>query len=259
MAAGAEHMWMKGILAVLWGTGALAALPAQAQAVGAPMTNNPGYDRPGLGFTPAVLQAGDVIWEQGMPDWSRTDGVALYSVGTLLRLGLGHALELQAGSGWNRQTGAGTGVHGRADATVALKFAPAAKGPFSWGLLGSIELTDGAPEFRAERRQYQLGASINWQRSPDTALGLYLQGAHGNGDSQLLAINDSWSLSPAVGAYVELATQHAAGRGYGSMGGAGIAWQATPRVQFDVGLRHRLGGHADAWQGGVGVAVYFGN
>ena len=44
--------------------GVLVSMPALAQVV-----NNPGYDRPGLGFTPAVLQPGDLMLEQGLPDW----------------------------------------------------------------------------------------------------------------------------------------------------------------------------------------------
>jgi hypothetical protein len=247
---------MKQLLAALlmW-----AALPAQAQVANTSVANNPGYDRPGLGFTPAVLQAGDVIWEQGLPDGSRADGVSQYNADALLRLGLGHALEVQVGTGWSRQTGAGARIDGRADTTLALKFAPAASGKLSWGLLGMVELTDGAPAFRAAQRQYLLGASFNWQRSPSHALGLYVQAVQGDAGSQLVAINDGWALSPVLSGYVELAAQHAAGTGYGSLGGAGLAWQVTPRLQVDVGLRHRLGGHADDWQGGAGIAFYFGD
>src|SRR6185437_13530827 len=63
--------------------------------------DNPGYDRPGLGFNPATLDAGELTLEQGLPTWSedRQDGIrsAQYSTDSLLRLGLGHALELQFG------------------------------------------------------------------------------------------------------------------------------------------------------------------
>ena len=65
----------------------------------AEVRNNPGYDRPGLGFTPAVLRAGDVTIEQGAPDWSHADGASSFTTDTLLRMGVGHAMELQFGSG----------------------------------------------------------------------------------------------------------------------------------------------------------------
>lgn len=87
--------------------GAIITTPALAQ-----VENNPGYDRPGLGFTPTVLQAGDFTLEQGIPDGSRTDGVSLYTADTLLRLGVGHALEVQLGSGWNWLDKSGASIDG---------------------------------------------------------------------------------------------------------------------------------------------------
>ena len=233
--------------------GAVIAQPALAQ-----VRNNPGYDRPGLGFTPAVLQPGDFTWEQGLPDLSRADGISLYTAGTLLRLGIGGALELQLGTGWSRLDGQGPDIDGRASTSLAVKFAPPAGGDFSWGLLGSVEFTDGERAFRNEQDQYLLGASLNWQHSADHASGVYVEAVQGDSDSQLLAVNDGWSLTRALGMYVELAVQHMAGVGNGSMGGAGLTWQATPRVQLDLSTRHRLGGHVDTWQGGIGFAVYFG-
>ncbi|CBL44976.1 Hypothetical protein HDN1F_13930 [gamma proteobacterium HdN1] len=234
--------------------GSLISAPIQAQ-----VDHNPGYDRPGLGFTPSVLQAGDFMLEQGLPDFSRDNGVSLYNAGTLLRLGVGQSLELQLGTGWNRLEGAGPSTDGRSDTSLAVKFAPTAAGDVSWGVLASIELTDGAQAFRAERDQYLLGASINWQRNEDHALGIYMEANHGDANSQLLAINDGWTLTPELGMYIELAAQHLDGIGHGSMGGAGLTWEVTPRVQLDASVRHRLGGHADSWQGGIGVAVYFGD
>lgn len=233
--------------------GACIAPAALAQA-----TNNPGYDRPGLGFTPAVLQAGDFTLEQGTPDWSRADGSSLYMADTLLRLGIGHALEVQLGTGWDRLDQSGSTTSGRNDTSLAVKFAPPTTGTFQWGLLGSVEFTDGAEAFHNARRQYLLGASFNWQRGANQTLGLYAQLTTGDSDSQLLAVNDSWTLMPHLGVYAELAVQHVAGVGAGSMAGAGLAWQATPRVQLDISARHRLSGHADDWEGGLGVSVFWG-
>lgn len=225
----------------------------------AQVDHNPGYDRPGLGFTPAVLRAGDVTWEQGAPDWSRADGASDYNADTLLRLGLGRAFELQLGGGWNWLDAPGYRLDGRSSTSVAMKFAPAATGDFSWGLLGSVEFTDGARAFRASRRQYLLGASCNWQRGPDRSLGLYAEAFRGDVDGQLLAVNEGWALHGGFGVYAELAVQHASEVGYGSLAGAGVTWQLTPRVQLDLSARHRLAGRADTWQGGLGFAVYFGD
>jgi hypothetical protein len=225
----------------------------------AQVRNNPGYDRPGLGFTPAVLQAGDFTIEQGAPDWSHADGASSFTTDTLLRMGVGHALELQFGSGWNWLDAPGAAAHGRSDSTLALKIAPAAHGRFSWGLLGSIEFTDGAHAFRNDRRQYLLGASFNWQHDGDRSTGVYVEAVSGDTDSQLLAINEDWALTPTLGIFVEAAAQRARAMGYAGVAGAGLSWQVTPRVQLDLGARHRVAGRADAWQGGMGVSVYFGD
>jgi hypothetical protein len=224
---------------------------------------NPGYDRPGLGFTPAVLHTGDVTWEQGLPDWNRADdGSSQYTADTLLRLGIGGPLELQLGTSYNRlhPTSMGSGAsYGRGDSSVALKFALPAAGAFSWGLLGSVEFNDGARNFRGDRRQYLLGAAFNWQLDTRHALGMYLQNVRAGGrNSPLLALNASHALTATLNGYVEVVQQHDVDTGNGSMAGAGLAWQVTPRVQLDGSFRHRLAGHADSWEAGFGVSMYFG-
>lgn len=234
--------------------GAVGSTPTLAQ-----VANNPGYDRPGIGFAPAALQTGDATLELGLPDWTRDEGVSLYTADALLRIGVGQGLELQIDTGWNRLVGSGPAVHGRSNTSLAVKFAPPAAGSFSWGLLGGVELTDGARALRNDHRQYLLGASFSWQHNADRESGLYFEAIDGDADSRLLAVNHGWALTPAVGMYMELAVQHLAGIGNGSMGGIGMTWQATPRVQLDIGIRHRLGGHADTWQGGIGLSMYFGN
>jgi hypothetical protein len=234
----------------------VALLPCAAAT--AQVANNPGYDRPGLGFAPAVLQSGDVTLEHGVPDWSHADGASVHTADSLLRLGLGHGLELQFGTGWNWLDTTGVTASGRSDTSLGLKVAPRARGDFSWGLLGSVEFPDGARMFRVGQRQYQLGASLNWQHDDGRSTGMYAEMLHGDANSELLAVNEGWSPTPGTGVYVEAATQHVAGSGYGGVAGAGLSWQVTPRLQLDFGARRRIAGHADAWQGGLGVSVYFG-
>jgi hypothetical protein len=197
--------------------------------------------------------------EQGLPDWSRTDGVSSYDADSLFRLGVGHSLELQLGMGWSRLDESGPTIDGRSSTSLAVKLAPPTGSDIGWGLVGSVEFTDGAQAFRAEQNQYLLGTSISWQAGADHALGLYVEAVDGDTDSRLLAVNGSWTPTQMLGIYVELAEQHLDGEGNGSMGGAGLTWQATPRLQLDLGIRHRLSGQADNWQGGVGFAVYFGD
>lgn len=221
--------------------------------------DGPSFDRPGLGFAPAVLQAGDVIWEQGLPDWSRTGGSSLYTADTLLRVGVGGPFELQFGTSYNHMTVANEFIRGRGDSSIGVKFALPASGDFSWGVLGNMTFTDGARAFRGEDRQYLLGAAFNWQLNPRDALGAYLENVRSGGrDDHLVAINASRAFNGSLGAYAEITWQHVAGLGDGSMAGAGLTWQPVPRVQLDAGFRHRIGGAADTWQAGLGVSVYFG-
>ena len=158
-----------------------AALPAFA--------DNPGYDRPGLGFTPVVLDAGDVTIEQGLPTWTRDNlgggqKQSQYTTDSLLRIGIGGPFEAQLGtSPFNAVHTTGPGVddwgHGRGDTILGLKFAPLkADSAWTWGLLGSIEFTDGASEVRNDHRQYLLGADVNWQITPDDGVGAYMEQTH---------------------------------------------------------------------------------
>lgn len=224
------------------------------------LAGNPGYDRPGLGFTPAVLQPGDITWEQGLPDWSEAGGVSWYTADSLLRLGVGGPFEVQLGSSYNRLSMDSHATWGRGDSSLGLKFALPASDGFSWGLLGSLTLTDGAREFRGDDRVVLVGAAFNWQIDPHDALGAYLENDHHGGhDDHLLACNASHALTDSLGAYVELAWSHAAEAGDGSQVGAGLALQATQRVQLDVSVRRRITGDVDAWEAGFGVSVYFGS
>ena len=252
-----RNMRMAAVATLLLGC----ALPALA--------DNPGYDRPGYGFTPVVLGVGDITTEQGLPDWSRDrqGGItsSQYSANSLLRIGIGGPVELQLGSSpWNslRQTGAGTDSRsqGHGDTVLGLKLAlPSSDPAFSWGLLGSVELTDGAKAFRSVHRQYLLGAQFNLQASERSSLGLYLQDVHSGGaDSTTVALSDSYTLGKTLMLYAETALLHAPGQGSGAVAGAGLAWMLTPRVQFDAGFDRRLGGAAPAWQTNLGISVYFG-
>lgn len=233
------------------------------------LADNPGYDRPGYGFTPVVLGAGEITIEQGLPDWSRDrqDGItsSQYSADSLLRIGMGGPLELQLGSSpWNslRQSGGGSDTHsqGHGDTVLGLKLAlPSSNQAFSWGLLGSVEFTDGTKAFRSTRRQCLLGAQFNLQANERNSLGLYLQDVRSGGaDSTTVAVSDNYALGKTLALYAEAAWLHAPDQGSGTVAGAGLAWMITPRVQLDAGLDRRLGGAAPEWQTNLGVSIYFG-
>lgn len=243
----ASHRWIAGAAVLAF---AFATTATQA-------SENPGYDRPGLGFTPATLDAGDIAWEQGLPDWSETDEARQYTADTLLRLGMGHGLEVQLGSSYNRLSAGGETEWGRGGTSLGLKFAPKAPGPLSWGVLGSVTFTDGEQPFRSEDEQYLLGVALNWQLDARNAVGAYLENIYSDGDNDhLVAINAGRALSDSLGAYVEAAWLHSDDED-GSTAGAGLTWQTTPALQLDASFRHRLGGEAPTWEAGFGVSVFF--
>lgn len=242
-------------------SGLATALPAHA--------DNPGYDRPGLGFTPQVLAAGDTTLEQGLPTWTRDRAAgttqALYTTDSLLRLGIGGPFELQLGSSpFNtlHENGAGQDrwFHGRGDSVLGLKYAPSPRdAAFTWGLLGSVEFTDGAAGIRDNRRQYLLGADLDWQLGEADAVAAYLEEVRsGGGDRATLAFNESHALTGTLTGYVEAALVRESGVGRGTMAGAGVAWMLGRRVQLDGGFRRGLGGHAEPWMASLGVSVFFG-
>lgn len=231
---------------------------------------NPGYDRPGYGFNPAVLGAGDVTLEQGVPDWSldRQNGgsISLYTVGSLLRIGIGGPLELQLGSSafnYLQQTGPGTDYssQGHGDSHLGLKLAlPSSNKAFTWGLLGSVEFTDGARDFRNDRPQYLLGAEFNLQADEHNSLGAYLEEVRaGSSDSTTIALSDNYSLTQTLTVYAGAALLHVADQGSGTVAEAGLAWMVSPRVQLDTGLDRRLSGTVTQWQAHLGVSIYFGH
>lgn len=239
------------------------------------LADNPGYDRPGYGFTPVVLGAGDVTIEQGFPDWSRDhqDGVSssMYSTDSLVRLGVGGPFELQLGgsaydylhSSLSRdQTGLGINdsSHGHGDTNLAVKFAPSTSNKiFSWGLLASVEFTNGSKNFRNDQNQYLLGAQFNLQADERNSLGAYLQDVRAGGqDSTTVALSDNYSVSKNFTIYAETAFLHMPDQGSGTVTGAGLAWLVSPRVQIDAGFDHRVSGNAPEWQTNLGVSIYLG-
>jgi len=241
-----------------------------ASAASPALADNPGYNRPGLSFSPSVLDLGDVTLEQGLPDWTRgrDDGVtsSTYTADTSLRIGLGHQLEVELGdSFYNHLHMSGDGDNesstGRGDSSVALKYAlPSPFKQLTWGLLGSMEFTDGKPAFRNDDKTYQLGMAANWQLDDKNTLGGYINDSRmGGRDSDTFSINENHALTSQLSVYVEFAVEHDPDNGNGTLAGGGLAWAFTPNVQLDASVRHRISGYANDWEAGLGASVYFGH
>ena len=231
--------------------------------------DTPGFDRPGLGFATNALHAGQFAYEQGLPDWSRhRDGGSTSDQSTydsLLRLGLGSGVELQlGGSPYNRlrQTGSGATQtsHGRGDTILGLKWAPVPSNEtWEWGVLGNVEFTDGARDFRSDRPVYTLGVVVDQKVGAQADISYFAQWQRSGGrDNYLIAPDYNYQLNDHWGFYLEAVLLRDADHRNGTQAGGGLTWQPLSNLQFDTWFRHRLGGQAAVWEAGVGVAVFFG-
>ncbi|WP_266168965.1 transporter [Dyella subtropica] len=260
--------WYRALLPALLLLAGATQAQAQAEAE-AEAEEAPGFDRPGLGFSTNPLHAGQFGFEQGLPDWSRhrdagtTSDLATYD--SLLRLGLGSGFELQlGGSPYNRlrQTGDGPSQtsHGRGDTSLSLKWAPPSSSEaWNWGVLGTMEFTDGARNFRSDRRVYTVGAVLDQKLNERTDISYFAQWQRSGGrDNYLLAPDYNYELTDQVGVYLEAAFLRDADYRNGTQAGGGLSWQPLHNLQFDTWFRHRLSGQAATWEAGVGVAMLFG-
>jgi hypothetical protein len=246
----------------------LLALPLQARAADSDSSQAvPGYDRPAFGFATSALPACGFAIEQGLPDWSlnHQDGVrsSLFMADSLLRMGLGHGLELQVGSTpFNRlATSDGQGaqqVTGRGDTIISLKIAPPPfNAQWSGAVLATVELPDGVRALRVPQRQYTLGLTLAQQLDERRTLGYFAQwqrmGVHA---TYQLAGNYGYALSKTWGVYSELVALHQQAR-TGGLVGAGLTYLPNLRLQFDLSFDRGFVGTAPAWMAGFGVAFFW--
>lgn len=216
------------------------------------------FDRPGIGFSPSVLAPGQIAWEQGLPDIARddSDGVrsTRYAAASLLRIGLGAALELQLDSDshvWERTRSADARerVHGGGDSSVALKWVlPGSDDDMQWALLARQGVLTGASDIRAGRAQQDLGVSL---ATGDVAF--YVNGTRDE-DGTGWTLSPSWTFvsTDSIGAYLE------AGLGTGTQRsralGTGVTWRVAPAVQLDLSVLRGFADDEDDWSGGFGVS-----
>lgn len=227
----------------------------------------PAFDRPGIAFAPSVLAPGTLSWEQGLPDISRDRDsgtrTTLYSADTLLRAGLGQNTELQFGTSLNRQISESPGSNqhtdGMGDSSLAIKLAlPALHEDLSWALLGRVTLASGRDALSNGTTQYLLGSSMAWALEGGESLGAYLCANHMKGqDSYTFSPNIGFPVSDTLEAYMEAGLTHGSHAGNREVAGGGLAWMATPAIQFDASADWGLKANHHALQAGVGVSVYF--
>ncbi len=216
------------------------------------------FDRPGIGFGTQVLSAGQFSWEQGLPDFSRDrqeSGLMLsYSANTLLRFGLGSALELQLGSSLLNQQRGYANESGAGDSSLALKMnLPALFPDMDWALRATYQHPTGQAPFSAESSSRSLAVSVAHSFSAGRSLAFFLERSNS-------AQENSWSFSPSytfysgetVSAYTELGWSD--DPEVGTTAGGGAVWRLNRHWQFDLWLLRGLSSHAADWQTGFGIS-----
>jgi hypothetical protein len=228
----------------------------------------PAFDRPGIAFAPAVLPAGSMDWEQGLPDLTRdsSDGVTttLYSADTLVRAALRDNLELQLGMALaNRQVTSDTaGEHrsdGTGDSSIGLKMSvPTGLPAWTAAVLGRVTAASGDAAFSAGTTQYTLGGSLGGALSDRLGLGLFMQVLRSGGQYDWTASPSlSCALSERWSAFVEAGSTHTAGSGNSHVAGGGLTWMVLPEIQLDLYADRGLTRASPDLQAGFGVSVFF--
>lgn len=227
----------------------------------------PAFDRPGIAFAPAVLPAGSMDWEQGLPDLARdsSDGVTttLYSADTLVRAALRDNLELQLGMALaNRQVTTGADGHhtdGAGDSSIGLKMAvPTGLPAWTAAVLGRVTAASGDAAFSSGTTQYTLGGSAGGALTDRLNLGLFVQVLRSGRQYDWTASPSlSCALSERWGAFVEAGSTHTAGSGNSHVAGGGLTWMALPEIQLDLYADRGLTRASPDLQAGFGVSVFF--
>ena len=224
------------------------------------------FDRPGIGFGTTTLAPGAVAWEQGLPDASRDDAdgvrVTRYTAGTLLRIGLAEAWELQVGADSHVREHTDDGathvrIRGRGDASLGVKWAaPMPPGSVEIAVLATHGLRTGTRALRARTSPWDAGVTVARELADGSAIALYASyGRDDDGRGWTVSPSYGFALDERVDAYVEAG--FGSGDRRGATAGGGITWRIHPRVQLDASLLRGMSARSTDWEAGFGVSVHF--
>jgi hypothetical protein len=235
-------------------------------------------DRPDFVESSDVVGAGRFQVETGLTsDRHAQDGVATRTLTTptLFRLGLGATTELRLETdGWTRErtrdaaTGTSATEHGWSDLSFGIKWhvldGQGSTPGIAW--LAHVDTATGSRAFRGAGLRPSLRAAVEWDLPEDFSLGVmpgvYVDrndaGRRYTGTLLAATLGKEWS--PRWHSFVEVAGQQLASkRNGGSLVtlDTGLAFVATPSLQFDVELSRGLTDAAPDLESGVGVSVRF--
>ena len=231
-------------------------------------------DRPGFLFATSVLEPGGVQLEAGVPNLVRDDGggvrSTLINFPTVLRLGLGAALELQVGHSLfnHAEVEAGaleTDESGLGDLALGLKWAaPMGESAPQLVLVGTANVPTGDDEFSSGRPAYFLNAVAGWDLGGGRSLSAMAGYARapedggGHAESGAAVASLGFPLGGDWGGYVEAG--HFPGFGGTAdtaFAGGGVTWRIDDRLQLDAFFDRGLNSASPDWMIGAGVSVRF--
>ena len=232
-------------------------------------------DRPDFTESPEVVAAGtfqietSVAWQRDKAGGTTT---RLRSTPTLLRLGIGHELELRLETdGWLHQSdGTAPAIRGRADTAVGVKWqvwdAEETGGQPSLGWLLHVDTPSGSGPFKGQGLRPSLRLAVEWALpagwSLGTMAGIFTSRDDNNqrysaavaSASLAIPINESWHT------FAELGVPQWAGARHGGKVvtlNTGLAYLVSPDLQLDAAVFRGVNKNAPDWAWTVGVSARF--
>lgn len=233
----------------------LAALPALADEGISP-------DRPDFTNGPEVIAAGRLQLETSGA-WQRDGATRQRATPTLLRLGLGHALELRLESeGLLRQRA--PLARGRGDMSVGLKWkqSDASDDGPALGWLLQLATPTGSGDFKGRGMRPAAALLAAWELPRGYSLGTMagLVSDRDESGRRYTGAMLSASLGLPLGGFVEAAAQRLAPARHGGNVvtlGTGLTWQLGSNARLDAAIFRGLSRPAPDWAGTVGVSLRF--
>lgn len=235
-------------------------------------------DRPDFVESSDVVGVGRFQLETGLTaDRHARDGITVRTLTTptLFRLGIGETTELRLETdGWTHERTsdhvAGTALteHGWSDVSLGIKWHVLDGAGTTPGVawLLHVDTASGSAPFRGAGLRPSLRAAIEWDLPEEFSLGLmpgvYLDrtddGRRFAGGILAATLGKEWS--PRWHSFLEVAGQQLASRRNGGSVvtlDTGLAFVATPSLQFDVEVSRGLTDASPDLESGVGVSIKF--
>lgn len=223
-------------------------------------------DRPDFTNGPDVMAASRIQIETGGA-WQREASTRLRSTPMLLRLGVGHDLELRLETdGALRQRN--PGGSGRGDLAVGFKWqlqeGDEAKPGLGWLL--EVQTPSGSGPFKGQGLRPGVSFLAQWELPAGWSLGTMAGAFVDRNDAGqrytagLLSASLGMPLSEKLHGFAELAGQQlASSRNGGNIVtvGMGLAWQLTDDVQLDTAVFRGLNRSTPDWAWTVGLSIRF--